>query len=336
MYANETYNLTAEIIPENTTFKDVIWTSSDDSILPISRTGVCSAKTPGEVQIIVMSEDKSCKETKAIHIYSHTTGVSLSESSIAMNVGETQSLRASTLPLETSDGLIEWSTNNDKIASVDNNGVVTAKGRGTCTITATSVDGGYTAECIVTVMQPVEVLTLEKHTITLKNGETEKMFAQITPETADNKSVVWTSTNEEVAKVDENGNVKALKAGETWIKAVSVDNEEAKDSCKVIVLQSVTGIMLDHSTYQLNAIGESFGLQATIEPSDASNQNIKWSSSNESVCIVSRGTVIAVGFGTSVIIANTEDGGYVATCIVTVVDGSDVASVKSEDESIQI
>ena len=98
---------------------------------------------------------------------------------------------------------------------------------------------------------------------------------------------------------------------------MSDENSAIRDSCKISVLQPVTGIQLDYKTYELNGIGDSFKLNATIIPEGASNKNIRWISSDESVCIVSNGQVIAVGTGTCVIIANTEDGGYIATCTVT-------------------
>ena len=151
---------------------------------------------------------------------------------------------------------------------------------------------------------------------------------------ADNKKIDWSSSNEQIATVDASGNVTAVKAGEAWIRAVSQDNAEAKDSCKVIVILPVSGITLSHSTYQLNGIGSSFNLEATISPEDASNRNVKWSSSNESVCVVSQGQVVAVGEGTCVIIANTEDGGFLATCTVTVIGTTGLTSVEGENENL--
>lgn len=183
---------------------------------------------------------------------------------------------------------------------------------------------------------PVESVSLNEHQLTLNKNRKFTLTVSIQPEDADNRTLIWSSSDEQVAKVDKKGNVTALKTGETWIYVESEYNPSAKDSCKVNVLQPVTGVTLDYATYQLNAIGESFELQASVEPVDASNQNIKWTSSNESVCIVSRGKVIAVGYGVCVIIANTEDGGYIATCSVTVVDGSDIASVKYNGETGQI
>lgn len=319
MYMNETYNLSADFTPANTTFKDVIWSSSDNTIVSISNSGVCKPITCGDVLISAENSDRSCKEIKTIRVYSHTSGVSISETSLTMKKGESQLLQASTLPLETSDGRIEWSTSNDKIAVVDNQGNISAIAKGKCVITATSVDGGYTAQCEVTVLQPVESLFLEKHIMPMKVGDTETMFAQVIPSSADDKTVTWSSSNKQIASVDANGNVTALKAGDAWIKAVSVDNAEAKDSCKVTVTQPVTGVLLSKENYTFDKTGESVQLTATVQPEDASNKEVRWSSSNENVCIVQNGLVTAVAAGTATVMVTTIDGNFTANCIVKVV-----------------
>ncbi len=91
---------------------------------------------------------------------------------------------------------------------------------------------------------------------------------------------------------------------------------------------AVTGIALNHSSLQFEHIGETAKLEATVLPEDAANKNIKWTSSNPSVCIVSNGMVVAVGMGTSVVIATTEDGGFMAVCVVTVTSATGISSVE--------
>lgn len=93
----------------------------------------------------------------------------------------------------------------------------------------------------------------------------------------------------------------------------------------------VTGITLNQSTLQFANIGETANLEATVLPEDAANKKVKWTSSNESVCIVSNGMVVAVGMGTSVVIATTEDGGFMAVCIVTVTSATGISSVEQND-----
>ena len=93
----------------------------------------------------------------------------------------------------------------------------------------------------------------------------------------------------------------------------------------------VRGITLNQSTLQLDYIGETTNLEATVLPDNATNKKVRWTSSDESVCIVSNGMVVSVGMGTSVVIATTEDGGYMAVCIVTVTSATKISSVEQND-----
>ena len=327
LYVGDEVILQAQVIPSDALNKKIEWDSSNPNVVEVYEDGIIKAIAYGTADITARTEDGGYEATCSISVYEHTTGIEMVDE-ITIPIDETYTLNAQTLPLSTSDDIISYLSSNDEIVSVNSQGKLTANKKGKCTITATSVDGGYTATCEVTVIQPVESLTMEKHSITLKVGESEKLFAQISPATADDKTISWHSSNEQIASVNANGNVSAKKAGEVWIKAISNDNAEAKDSCKVIVSQPVTGIQLDKMTYQLNGIGNSFELKATVTPDDASNKNIKWKSTDETVCVASHGqanasvnpncTITSTGKGTCSIIASTEDGGYTAICIVTV------------------
>ena len=323
LHVGDEIKLSAQIIPEDATDQTVRWESSNPEVATISENVFLRALTFGTTMIIVTTKDGNYKANCQVNVYEHTTGVEMVDK-ITLPIDKTFTLNANTLPLLKSDGKVTYDSDNSTIASVNDKGIVIANKRGTCTITATSVDGGYTATCEVTVTQPVEALALEKHSLSIKAGETESLYAQIAPATADDKTISWSSSDEQIATVDAKGNVTGQKAGEVWVKAVSQDNKEAKDSCKVTVIQPVTGIQLDYKTYTLIGIGDSFELSAKVLPDDASNKDIKWTSSNESVCVVSRGKVISVGYGFSVIVANTEDGGYIATCTVNVYEKEDV------------
>lgn len=210
------------------------WESSNPEVATISDNGYLRALTRGTTIVTVTTKEGGFKATCKVNVYEHTTGVEMIDK-ITIPIDKTYTLNAQTLPLTTSDGKVSYTSDNSTIASVNEKGIVVANKKGTCTITATTVDGGYAATCKVTVTQPVEALALEKHSLTLKIGETERLYAQIAPLLAGNKKVNWSSADEEVASVDSMGTVKALAAGETWIMAVSDDNPEAKDTCQIVV-----------------------------------------------------------------------------------------------------
>lgn len=326
-YVGDEMQLVVEITPADALNQDIKWESSNPDVATVSEDGKITALSYGYTDIAATTIDGGLKTTCRVYVFEHTTGIEMQDK-LFISLGEQIELNAKTLPFSTSDGKITYASNDKNIATISESGMVIGKAKGTCTITATSVDGGYTAECIVTVLQPVESVTLEKHNLSMKVGDTESLNAQVSPSNADNKKILWSSSDEQSATVSDNGEVKTLKPGVVWIKAISEDNAEAKDSCKITITQPVTGIQLDHDSYQLNGIGESFNLDVSVLPSDATNSNVKWTSSNESVCVVSNGTVVAVGEGVCVIIATTEDGGYIATCTVTVTIPSSISTAR--------
>ena len=182
----------------------------------------------------------------------------------------------------------------------------------------------------------LQKIVIDVHELELVIGEKKDLIAALIPENPDNSNILWKSENEEVASVDENGTITASKPGEAWIKVVSVDNPEARDSCKVKVLQPVTGIELSNSTYVLESIGDSGQITASVHPEDASNKEVNWKSSNESICVVSNGTIVAVGYGTAVVIATTVDGGFMDVCVVTVEDNTPVSGIDADVQSYKV
>lgn len=318
LYKGDNCVIKGSILPSNTTFKNLIWESDNEEILAIDNEGKALALECGTVKITAYSSDKGCKSTMDVTVFEHTAGITFDKEELELKVGAKTQISAKTLPLNLSDNRVTYASSDPNVATVDDEGNVEAKNKGNCTIIATSVDGGYIAECKVIVTQPVGTVELNKHNISLNVGEVKQLGATVLPTNADNKSLVWSSSNSEVVTVDENGEIEALQAGNAYIKVVSVDNPSALDSCMVSVVQPTTGITLSHVNYTFNAIGESVQLTATVSPENATNKNVKWASSNESICIVNNGLVIGVGEGTAVIIATTEDGGHMATCVITV------------------
>lgn len=262
--------------------------------------------------------------------------INIEADSITLIPNESIQLIVSIFP-ENSDTEVIWESSDNRVATVDASGVVLARNKGKATIFATTTDGSNLSDsCIVDVIQPVDGVTLEKHSITLNVGEDELLYANVLPVNANNKNVIWSSTDAEIAEVDADGNVTAKKRGVAFIKATSEDNPLAVDSCKVTVIQPVTGVTLNHKNCKLYQIGETLQLVATVLPEDASNKEVRWASSNEQVCIVSNGTVVAVGYGTSVIIVTTVDGSFMATCTVTVVEGADLPGDVNHDGEVNI
>ena len=167
---------------------------------------------------------------------------------------------------------------------------------------------------------PVDSVSINKTAITLVEGDSESLSATVTPSNATSKSVAWSSSRPDVAIVDGDGKVTAVKAGSATVIVITTDGSKTA-KCDVTVEPRpipVSGISLDKSSLEL-VEDEEASLIATIAPADASNKSFSWSSSNSQVATVDDGgKVKAIAPGTATITATTADGGKTATCVVSV------------------
>lgn len=168
-------------------------------------------------------------------------------------------------------------------------------------------------------IREISTITLDKHEISLKVGETNQLNVSIYPSSDSDKPLVWKSTDENILNVDENGLVTALKPGKASIVATLKTYIDVVETCEVTVIQPVTGITLNETSLTMTQLGEMKQLVANVLPEDASNKEVKWTSSNAAVCSVSEsGMVVATGYGEATVIATTVDGGFPAACVVNV------------------
>ena len=264
------------------------------------------------------------------------TGVSVSPSSITLTEGDSQSLSATVSPGDATDKSVTWSSSAPAVATVDQSGKVTAVKAGTATITVKTTDGGKTATCTVTVnakVIAVTQVTLDVKTKELVEGESFTLKATVSPDNASDKSVTWSSSDEAIAKVDQNGKVTAVKAGTATITVTTKDGNKTA-SCAVTVIAKVASVSLDKTAITL-AEGETQTLTATISPDNAQDKSVTWSSSDEAVAKVDQnGKVTAVKAGTTTITVTTKDGGKTATCAVTVI--AKVSSVSLDKTAITL
>ena len=254
------------------------------------------------------------------------TGIELNNSTVSVEEGSTVTLLETVKPSTATNKNVIWSSANKDVATV-NGGVVTAKKKGTTTITVTTEDGGKTASCEVTVNEKkqeiidVQSISLDKQEISLGVGKTGRLVEKIIPSTATNKNVTWNSTNEDVATV-EGGVVTGKKQGTTTITVTTEDGGKTA-SCKINVTKEdvivhVEKIELDKIQKTVQ-VGDTTNLIVSFTPSNASNKNIKWESSNTSVATITEaGVITAVKEGKTTIKAISEDGDKQATCELTV------------------
>ena len=261
------------------------------------------------------------------------TGVTLDKSELTLEAGRTVTLTATVAPADATDKSVTWASSNESVATVSANGKVTAVAEGAATITVKTADGGFTKTCTVTVTPgttqplPVTAVTLDKEKLALEVGGEATLVATVTPDNADDKTVTWTSSDSNIASVDENGKVTAVAAGTATITATA-GNQTA--TCEVTVTEktsvtvTVTGVELDQTTLTAKEGDTLDKLVATVKPEDATNKKVTWQSSDASVVTVdAEGNVTIVGKGSATITVTTEDGSHTATCTITVTAASE-------------
>lgn len=239
----ETLQLSANILPENTSNKDIRWTSTNTDIAVVSESGLVSAIKEGDVQIIASTTDGSnlsaiC-EISVNSQFVSITQIAISPSSVRLAVGETFNLEAQITPADATNKTINWSSTNSSVVTVDSYGQLTAKGVGSATIIASSQDGtNISATCNIEVFEPsvpISSITIVPVDITGKVGETYQLTATITPENASEKTLVWSSDNSTVASVDSDGLISLHTKGNAVIKATASDGSGISATCAVVV-----------------------------------------------------------------------------------------------------
>lgn len=177
-------------------------------------------------------------------------------------------------------------------------------------------------------------VSLNHNALTLNVGDTNTLTATISPSNATNQSVIWSTNNSSVATVS-NGVVTAVSTGSAIITVVTVDGNYTA-TCSITVSDrtiSVTGVSLSTHSVEMSSIGETYTINYTISPTNATNKNITWSSSAPTVATIEDYLITAKGDGTAIISIRTVDGGYSDTCTVTVDTSAVVAGSYITDES---
>ncbi len=246
------------------------------------------------------------------------TSIRINVSQVTIQSGGQYQLSAIIMPSNSSKTL-KWSSSNSSVASVNNNGLVTGRNSGTATITCTTTDGSnLSASCTVTVAQLISSISMQGN-LEIYTGNCQRLSITITPSNATTKGLRWSSSNNNVASVND-GVVTGIEPGTATVTCVTTDGSKKSASCTVVVKQGVTGITLNKTNVTLG-VGNSAQLTASVYPSNASNKSVSWSSSNNGVASVDNsGRVTGNGVGTATI--TCRNGDITAYCNVTVANVS--------------
>ena len=206
-----------------------------------------------------------------------------------------------------------------RIAAVNANGVVTGVSAGETTITVTTEDGGFTGACTINVYsQAVTGVTIEPSEAELTVGSSTKLTATVLPENATNKNVIYSVDDESILSVDQDGNITGLSLGTATVTVTTEDGGFTASAEITVIPVQITGVGVSPEAASVG-LGHTIQLTASIKPSNATNKNLSWSVSDETIISVDdRGTVTGLSLGTATVIVTTEDGGFSASAEITV------------------
>ena len=313
--------LTPTVYPTSLEDKSVKWKSSDKTIATVSSSGKVTGVKSGVVTITCTSNATGLSATCTVTVGT----ITLNKSSVTVNQGKTVTLTPTVYPTTLEDQTVKWQSSDKSVATVTSAGKVKGVKPGVATITCTSNATGLSTTCTVTVpgvvLDQTEVVVKKKNTLTL----TPTFY----PETLEDKSVTWKSSDKEVATVSADGVVKGVKSGVVTITCTS-NATGAKATCKV----TVGTITLSKSSATI-IVGKTLKLTSTVYPTTLEDQSVTWKSSKKSVAKVSStGKVTAVKAGTATITCTSNATGLSATCKITVKASASARTLDEEDAEL--
>lgn len=323
--AGSTLALQAVCSPDNASIKTVTWSSRQPAVATVDADGVVTGLKKGTVVITATAADGSnAKGSVTINVTQPVTTLQMKQDVITVDTGRSRQAQVNVLPASASDKGLSWESSDEGVATVEN-GRITGRKAGECFVTCASRSNPeVSAEIRVVVSQPVtkvEILN-RKEELNIRVGESVQLAWNLLPEDVSNPAVTFRSNHAKIAAVDAGGLVTGISRGTATIFVTAADGSKKQAGVKINVIQPVTGVSMQQPLYYVQR-GGTATVKASVEPRNASNQKVYWSSEDEWICAVSSagtstGRVQGLTAGTSLITAMTEDGGYTASAMVRV------------------
>ncbi len=324
--AGKSIELRSTVTPADASSRKVEYISSDEGVLNIGN-GSARAMQGGECDLTVRSElNPEVQEMYHILVTQPVKKLTIvSGEGKTVNAGESMTLAAVIEPSTANIQQVSWSSRNPSVAVVDAAGTVTGIKKGSATIEAKALDGsGKTATFPVLVAQKVTEVVIREEGLMLATGQMGYLHAQALPQDANEKNILWRSSDSGVATVTPAGQVKGVRRGECWITATSKSNPSVSAAVRVQVIQRVTSItFLGQVSLPIRTTAQ---LYWRVEPEDADVKDVVFTSSNRNVALVdANGVVTGLARGTSTITATATDGsnrrGQVRVTVTQPVEG---------------
>ena len=270
-----------------------------------SLTGLAAGET---VLTLTSQADESVKLQYRLLVIQQVSRISLTAGAKSVAVGETLELAAAFQPENATLRQVTWTSGDERIATVDETGRVTGIKRGNVRIIATAVDGSNVRSNIsVQVTQPAGEISLDKTEITVDAGRNTMIRATVLPKDANDRNVVWSTTDPAIATVNGQGRITGVALGTCEVVCTSKSNGNVQARATVHVQQPVKSVTFD--TAPMVYAGEALQLAWHVEPDNASNKALTFSTSNRNILTVSpEGIVTGIKAGEAYVNAVTTDG----------------------------
>lgn len=311
--------LYATTSPDNADNPALRWSSSNPDIATVDSVGKVTTLAAGETTITATSVDTGVSATCNVTVLESVTGISLNITKTAIYKGDKFVLVPTVTPLDATNREVTFTSSDPSIASVDASGIVTGLKGGKAIILATTVERGLVASCEVEVYEFVTSVKIGDTSGSINYGESRLLSATVSPDSATNRGVIWSSSNNGVIQVSGNGMITAVGYGSAVITAMAADGSGVYDQKTFTCIKPVSEIQVNPN-YVSILEGQTAQVTATVVPADASIRGIEWSSSDESIAMVDyNGTITGIKAGVCYVYARSTDGnGVTATIKVTI------------------
>ncbi len=308
--------LTASVVPEGTGI-GITWKSSNTSVASVSSEGYVTANAPGECTITA-SAGSYASAVCTVTVKLPATAVKVGND-LTLEKGKTHQLSAVLTPSNSTDG-ITWKSSNTAVVTVGKNGLLSAVGTGSATVSAVA-DSGVTGKINVTVTSPCTGISIAQDSIALKlRGEPATVLAQIAP-TDCTDSVLWSIDNN-IAAIEPGTTACTITPKSEGTATLTVTSGNYSDTVTIVVYDGITDLELPTTARMLN--GGSIKLRPEITP-DGAESTLEWASSDKSVAKVDEnGIVTACSVGSTVITVSAD--GVSAQCTVSVYEPETAAT----------
>lgn len=337
MNVGEYFDMEVTIAPTNSTEASLIWESLDTKIVTVSSTGRITARAEGSAIVLVRTEN-GVTSYCTVKVLEPVTSLELDPTDLVIDVGEIFIIDPVFKPAKPTNMEVKWKSYDTGIATVTALGEVEGISRGSTVITCESVDGGFRAFCLVTVVNPDIEITVTPDNYRLGYGKSFTLEATVLNKgkAIDDAELIWTSSDESIVSVDENGKIYGEDFGDATI-TVMLDEEGsyAYATCQVRVVREVTSIKLNHSVMTIIK-GQTASIKADIQPSNATYTDAIFNSEDEKIAVIDEeGVITAVEVGTTWIWAKAKDNsGKEARCLVTVIEPVSATGVTVSDKQV--